>query len=96
MTRSRIAADEPVAASWPDSDTRLSASLSAVFVAAALLSFVWTPYDVETLNVAARSGSSNRARMGVWRAVSAAVCKRFQSISIPHVIPASDPGRRQS
>lgn len=32
----------------------LGAALSAVFVAAALLSFVWTPYDVETLNVAAR------------------------------------------
>ncbi len=32
----------------------LGAALSLVFVAAALLSFVWTPYDVEVLNVGAR------------------------------------------
>lgn len=32
----------------------LGAVLSLVFVAAALVSFVWTPHDVEALNVAAR------------------------------------------
>jgi peptide/nickel transport system permease protein len=38
---------------WPVSLV-LGAALSLVFVAAALLSFVWTPYDVTTLNVAGR------------------------------------------
>jgi len=38
---------------WPVSFV-FGAALSAVFVAAALVSFLWTPHDVETLNVAAR------------------------------------------
>jgi peptide/nickel transport system permease protein len=38
---------------WPVSLV-LGAALSAVFVAAALLSFVWTPHDVQTLNVGGR------------------------------------------
>jgi peptide/nickel transport system permease protein len=38
---------------WPLSLV-LGAALSAVFVVAALISFVWTPYDVATLNVGGR------------------------------------------
>jgi peptide/nickel transport system permease protein len=38
---------------WPLSLV-LGAALSAVFVVAALVSFIWTPYDVTTLNVGAR------------------------------------------
>jgi peptide/nickel transport system permease protein len=32
----------------------LGAGLTAVFVAAALLSFLWTPYAVDGMNIAAR------------------------------------------
>ena len=52
---------------------RAGAALTAGFAALALLSFVWTPYDVEALAIDARL----RPRTGSGPTSSGATCSRW-------------------